>query len=402
MPKQQLRKTSTPGIYRRGADGSYTFTWRDASGKQRWESRRTYDEARQAKRDKEREARSGAAHVPLAEQPTLAEYSAELFGKNGQCGTYAGSHGRVRESTVRSYRRDMEVHWLPYLGRRKLRELRAGMLTDHLATLAARTGDEYIADGTLKRVFAPIAILLQQAAARDKVDVNVARAAIVPSGRDRARQNGQAPAKPYTRAEIGRMLGVLEHARPDLHALVLVLATTGLRVSEAAGLTWENVQLDGAVPEVRVRQGIVDGVIDEPKSRHGIRDVPIPQVTVDALRAHRRRCDPRQRLVFATVTGAALRPENQRRTLATFAEEADVVWHGYHGLRHAFASTLIEQGRNIVQVSRLLGHHSASFTLHVYAHVMDSGLGGPIDAAFAQTAGANITHAHSTTSGRTR
>ena len=54
--------------------------------------------------------------------------------------------------------------------------------------------------------------------------------------------------------------------------------------------------------------------------------------------------------------GTVLRPENLRRALMPFAEEADVPWLGFHAFRHAFASALIEDGRNIVQISRLLGH----------------------------------------------
>ena len=74
----------------------------------------------------------------------------------------------------------------------------------------------------------------------------------------------------------------------------------------------------------------------------------------------------------------------------------------YHGLRHAFASTLIEQGRNIVQVSRLLGHHSPAFTLQVHAHVMDDGLGGPYRRLVHANGNANVTHGNSTAPGRTR
>ncbi len=40
---------------------------------------------------------------------------------------------------------------------------------------------------------------------------------------------------------------------------------------------------------------------------------------------------------------------------------------------------LIAEGRNIVQVSRWLGHHSPSFTLDVYAHLMDEGVGDPLE-----------------------
>jgi hypothetical protein len=38
----------------------------------------------------------------------------------------------------------------------------------------------------------------------------------------------------------------------------------------------------------------------------------------------------------------------------------------------------ITQATNIVQLSRLLGHHSPSFSLSTYAHLMDNYLGSPI------------------------
>ena len=40
---------------------------------------------------------------------------------------------------------------------------------------------------------------------------------------------------------------------------------------------------------------------------------------------------------------------------------------------------LIAEGRNIVQVSRWLGHHSPSFTLDDYAHLMGDGVGAPLE-----------------------
>jgi integrase len=70
----------------------------------------------------------------------------------------------------------------------------------------------------------------------------------------------------------------------------------------------------------------------------------------------------------------------RRRTLKPAAEEAGVPWVGFHSFRHTTASMLISEGRNIVQVSRWLGHHSPSFTLDVYAHLMDEGVGDALHA----------------------
>jgi integrase len=71
-------------------------------------------------------------------------------------------------------------------------------------------------------------------------------------------------------------------------------------------------------------------------------------------------------------------PENVRRLLLPFAREAGMEWHGFHGFRRAFGSMLIAEGRNVLQVSRLMGHHSPAFTLAVYIKELDEGTGGPL------------------------
>jgi integrase len=77
-------------------------------------------------------------------------------------------------------------------------------------------------------------------------------------------------------------------------------------------------------------------------------------------------------LVFPSTTGSPMLPGNlHRRALKPAAEAAGIPWVGFHSLRHACASMLIAEGRNFVQVSRWLGHHSPSFTRDVYAHPID-------------------------------
>ena len=49
-------------------------------------------------------------------------------------------------------------------------------------------------------------------------------------------------------------------------------------------------------------------------------------------------------------------------------------------VRHTVASRLFAEGRNVVQVQRWLGHHSASFTLDTYVHLLENDLGEPLQA----------------------
>jgi integrase len=56
-----------------------------------------------------------------------------------------------------------------------------------------------------------------------------------------------------------------------------------------------------------------------------------------------------------------------------------VEWAGFHTFRHTVASRMFAAGRNVVQVQRWLGHHSPSFTLDTYIHLLDADLGEPME-----------------------
>jgi integrase len=70
-----------------------------------------------------------------------------------------------------------------------------------------------------------------------------------------------------------------------------------------------------------------------------------------------------------------------RRVLAPACTAAGVRWAGFHTFRHTVASRLFAKGRNVVQVQRWLGHHSPSFTLDTYVHLLDNDLGEPLHGA---------------------
>ena len=135
--------------------------------------------------------------------------------------------------------------------------------------------------------------------------------------------------RPYTRAQVAHFLAVLGQQR-QYRVLVQLLATTGLRISEAIALRWRDIELDGSTPHVSVRRAWVREQLGPPKSMHGRRNVPIGRRLVDELRDHRAHSDPRHELVFTSQLGTVLRPENLRRALMPFAEEADVAWLEFH------------------------------------------------------------------------
>lgn len=179
------------------------------------------------------------------------------------------------------------------------------------------------------------------------------------------------------REELTRLL---EEIPPDYQALFTLLASTGLRIFEAIGLRWCDVDLDARPPYLRVRQAIVKGIVGAPKSRHGARTIPL----TDDL--GRRLCQLRpadakpEDLVFRNGRGRPLAPNNLRnRILGPAATRAGVPGIGLHTLRHTCASLLIERGTSPLRLQRWMGHHAAAYTLDTYGHLIDDELGDALD-----------------------
>jgi integrase len=396
MAGARLEKTRWPGIYRRG--DRWVYAWTDAHGKARRGTAGTREKASRLKAEEEKRAKAGVPAQATGQRLTVAGYALDLFGAdlgrekgdNPESGRDQGRRGAIRDNTRNEYRRDLERYWLPSLGRRSLADITTPALGRVIGELAARDGDDYLADRTLRRLFAPMAAMLATAVDEGVIDHNPARDVTLPSGRDELRRfdpdadedtDDPTPghARALTEEQLAAFLLVVD-ARWRL--MFELLAATGLRISEVIALRWRDLRLDGDRPTVRVRRARVRGSYGPPKSRHGRRDVPIPFDVVRQLRERRTASEwPGDNdLVFPSMTGTAMMPENlHRRTLKPAAEEAGVARAGFHSFRHYCASALIADGRNIVQVSRWLGHHSPSFTLDVYAHLMDDGVGDPLD-----------------------
>ncbi|CAA9493815.1 MAG: Site-specific tyrosine recombinase XerD [uncultured Solirubrobacterales bacterium] len=168
---------------------------------------------------------------------------------------------------------------------------------------------------------------------------------------------------------------------PRHRLMFRLLAATGLRVSELIALQWRHLRLDGSEPCVRVRRALAKGRVEPPKTKYGRRDVPLDPELVSELREWRRASEwaGEEELVFPSLRGTPLMVENlRRRVLRPAAEETGAPWAGFHTFRHTCASMLFENGKNAKQVQTWLGHHSPSFTVDTYVHLLRDGPGEPL------------------------
>ena len=176
---------------------------------------------------------------------------------------------------------------------------------------------------------------------------------------------------------------LIKSTRSDrFHALWLVLGTGGLRLGEALGLTWDEIDLERGRPHIRKalqRQRDTGFVFVPTKTRASRRTVVLTSLAVGALRARRRGQGELPSgahpwaaygLVFSTSTGGPLDQARPGLALRRALENAGLPRIRIHDLRHTAASALLSDGVHPKVVQEFLGHSSIKVTLDTYSHVM--------------------------------
>jgi integrase len=166
---------------------------------------------------------------------------------------YAGrGHDSVRISTRREYRRLLVNFALTYFDREvRVRELDRVALQQFVDWLTTRPGrDGRLCDSSIANALTPLRLTLNAAVADGLLDANPAGQVVLPRRRS-GRAWGTRERRCLTRAELVRLL---DEVPIKWRPLFELLAATGLRVSEATGLRWSDLVLDGPTPHLRVKR----------------------------------------------------------------------------------------------------------------------------------------------------
>jgi integrase len=368
-----MYKTNTPGIYRRGK--RYVAVVQLPGRKQKRISARTKAEAIKKKAmlvgDSARGDLSDPSPMPFV------EYASEWVER------YVGRGRGFRDSTRANYRSDLKRAYEFFGERKRL----CDVTPRDLANLVAWLMDEQVqgkalSDATIANCVKPVRALFGSAVdeglLRHNPTVNV-RLPRRPKIEDDDESEGH-DARALSRDQLA---AVVELIHPKHRLLVEFLATTGIRIGELLPLRWQDCDLDGGRPHIRIRREWYRGKLSALKTKYARREVPIPSSM--AAKLCQRRAESKwngdEDLVFPNEAGRPHNPENlRRRHLRPVMAEAGAEWASFHSLRHSCASMLFERGANAVEVQHRLGHHSAAFTMARYVHMLkQDDLGEPID-----------------------
>ena len=281
----------------------------------------------------------------------------------------------LRPSTWDSYRRNIERHIIPAIGRIPLRRLRG----DHVDSLYADllgTGRLDGKGGLDTKTVLEIHVILRKALSDARRQGLIVRNVV---------EDAEPPKRRRPRTDIRawnsqQLQAFLETAKSDrLFAAFWLAANTGMRRSEVLGLRWQDLDLTaGHMSISRTLVSVAYELHDSRgKTRNSKRWVDLDPATVRVLSDWRDRLEVElgRRLseddyVFCAPSGGPTHPDRFSQIFNRLVARAGVPRRRLHDLRHTHATLLLKAGVPVKVVSERLGHATPGFTMATYQHVL--------------------------------
>ena len=141
-------------------------------------------------------------------------------------------------------------------------------------------------------------------------------------------------------------------------AILELLFSTGLRVSELCALNRDSLDLTQGEFSIRGKGGKIRLVFISPEAKK-------------ALKNHLDHRKDTEEALFTSQNNTRLTPRSIERLIHFYATKAGIVKKVTpHTLRHSFATDLLRNGADLRSVQLLLGHSNIS-TTQIYTHITD-------------------------------
>jgi integrase len=278
--------------------------------------------------------------------------------------------GRRAEQGVKLDKDHLRLYLLPALGDRKLSAIEASHVAAMLRDLRGRKrdGKRGLSESSLRHSLTVLRAIFRLARSRR----------IVTRSPLDDLDPGELP-RPATRAAHGRRLDereldtLVRHATDGYRVAVALLAYTGMRISEACALRWQDI--DFVDRELHVRGQLTRATRSKPArivARKGgagpftaVLFPTLETILVDHLRDEQLARRGRDRdFVLCTRTGRPIAQFNLAHAVADAASSAGLGKVTPHDLRRSFCSLAARRGVDPVQAARMTGHSLDVWTRH--------------------------------------
>lgn len=348
------------------------INYQDASGKNRQIDRVAYgnQEAKELERTLLHQIKSEAPARRLTLRDIYEEY-------------IRAKAPEVRETSLQKTRTVLEHHILPVLGDVSLSKLSVRALQDWKSyledkTVTAKSGEEQpLSLRTKQNVYGELRAFLNYAVKMDYLPKNP----LMRVGNFKDPNTLHKEMDFYTadefRAFIAKALECAQNSPNnsewDYYVFFNIAFYTGMRKGEIHALKWSDIDGD----YISVKRSITQKLKGEdretpPKNKTSIRTLQIPEPLKKILADHKARYRSLQGFSddFRICGGTRpLRDTSIQKANERYAKLAGLKTIRIHDFRHSHASLLANNGINIQEIARRLGHAKIEMTWNTYSHL---------------------------------
>lgn len=299
-----------------------------------------------------------------------------------------------KPNTLQNYLAQNKAHIIPGIGKRKVSRITADDIESFYLSLI----DDGMKASSVSGVDKLLNSSFRSAVKKKIIPVNPVSGCLGSVKKRTGHQTEQRHA--LEQAELSVLLEFIKENSLDKYIPCYILAWSGLRFGELAGLCWCDIDFENEVIHVRrtLEYSQVDGVyqyyFNTPKTEAGTRDVPMLRDVKKLLLQIRKESKVVQMVppekvavnntIFRTSTGEPLNNSNYVHFLNRIIKrynrdhESQLPEVSPHIFRHTFTCWLIENFScgehaslldNLKYIQKILGHTDASTTLNVYSEL---------------------------------
>ena len=373
------RRTKGEGSLYQAADKSWVFQYK-VDGKRK---------TKRFKKKADAKAFLDALSAQMSEEQTSLQ-SAEILTLGDWMDRWLESYAKptVKLSTYCSYEQYIRSHIKPQIGALYLNTLRVDDLQDFFNERGQNgnvKGPGGLSPKTLTNMRNLLHMALDQAVKNKLIKENPIEGVRLP-------KNVQREMRVLSREEQDRLIKAARQAPEPAAFGIIFDLFTGLRLGELCGLRWKNVDMEQGlfrVCETRNRlpnhdDSIVASTtvetVSSTKTDHSRRTVYLLDELFQDLKYYKEIQDSiaaeypgynREGYVFCQENGQPYEPRTYQDLFKRCVRQAGIKDTNFHALRHTFATRSLEQGMDVVTLSRLLGHANPSITMDKYGHALD-------------------------------
>ena len=297
-----------------------------------------------------------ASAAPVQKKPRASHSTTPLF-KDFAQEWYQENEIAWKKSYQKTVKGTIDRHLIPAFGEEEVSRITKGDILKFRSTLAkvSNGSKEGLSPDRINHIMTPLRMILNDAA--DRFHFTTPYVGI------KSLKVPKTEVEPFTLEEVNLFIAKV---RADYRDYYIVRFFTAMRTGEIDGLQWKYVDFDRR--QILIRETLVEGRIETPKTPGSIRVIQMSTMVEEALLRQRELTGELSQFVFCNRSGEPLNHNNVTKR----------IWFptlNYLGLkrrrpyqtRHTMATLWLASGENPEWIARQMGHTSTEMLFTVYS-----------------------------------